>query len=74
VQQDHRRSITALQHGGRVAGQLQPSLGDGERSQQPPASVAVAADTPAALLHVALPAYRWFLVGMGCGHGWSSLA
>ena len=39
VQQDHRRAVTALQHGGRDAGQLQLPLGDGDPGQQPLASV-----------------------------------
>ena len=39
VQQHDRRAVTAFQHGGRDAGQFQPSLRDGHPGQQPFASV-----------------------------------
>ena len=39
VQQDDRRAVAALQHGGRDAGQLQPSLRDRQPRQQPFPSV-----------------------------------
>jgi hypothetical protein len=35
VQQDDRRAIAALEHGGRDTGQLQPALGNGQCRQQP---------------------------------------
>ena len=39
VQQDQRRAVAALQHGGGDGGQLQAPFGDGDAGQQPPAGV-----------------------------------
>ena len=68
VQQDDWRAVTALQHGGREAGQLQPSLGEGARGQQPLTGV-LPSETLSAIGALGPPADCCHVVGSGSGHG-----
>jgi hypothetical protein len=60
MQQKHRRSIPALEHGGGDASQLQPSICDRQFGQQLFTSVG-ARGAPTSFLHVALTIHRRLL-------------